>query len=73
MRKKIRPMGRIMLDLEPYLFELFIDHEMQMQEVFAQFLAWAEVHCEGAIPEYLDGTKPKLVRTNYGPKRRKRG
>lgn len=68
MKKKLRPMGKIMLDLEPLLFELVEDHEMQYQEVSAQILAWISVHYPEAIPEYLDGTHPVLKKFNYGPK-----
>ncbi len=67
-KKKIRPLGKIMLDLEPLLFEMVETHEMQLQEVFAQIYYWASVHYPDAIPEYLDGSAPKLKGIKYGPK-----
>lgn len=58
MKKKIRRMGDITLDLEPLLEELIDDHDLQYYEVLALVRGWLETHRPNAIEEYLDGTHP---------------
>jgi len=70
-KKKLRPLGKITLDMEPLLFEMVEGHEMQVHEIFAQIRAWAEVHYPDAIEEYMDGTNPTLKGVNYGPAKNK--
>lgn len=74
-KKKIRPLGDITTDMEKYLFEMFVDHELQKHEVFGIIDKWVDAHVE-KVPDaqeyYLDGTKPVLQGTFYGPKKKRR-
>lgn len=69
MKKKLRPVGHITLDLEKLYFELFTDHELQFHEVLGLLHAWAQVHHPECFETYLNGSKPELY---YGPNRRKK-
>lgn len=65
MKKKIRPAGDIMLDIEKLLFELHIDHDLQHGEVLYMINGWQKIHLPDHIETYVkDGTHPVL----YGPK-----
>ncbi len=59
-------MGHITTDMEPLLFEMMINHDLQLHEVFSLIKAWTEVHYPAAIEEYLDGTNPQLKGIKYG-------
>lgn len=64
-RKKLRPAGDIMLDMEKLLFELHIDHDLQHGEVLGLINQWQKIHVPGQIETYdSDGSHPVL----YGPK-----
>lgn len=81
-RKKLRPIGEIMCDIEKYLFE-FHDpegHDMQHQEVLSQIWWWQQTHVPGQAPVYTsDGSNPGLrfkvgYYPDYGPEKKvKRG
>lgn len=57
--KKIRPLGQVTEDMEPLLFEMMVDHEMQIHEVLGIIKQWAETHCDEAIEEYENGKIPR--------------
>jgi len=57
-KKKIRPTGKILLDMEPLLEELVDDHDLQWYDVLFLILGWLMVHRPSAQEEYLDGTRP---------------
>ena len=59
-KKKLRPLGQITTDLEQLLFEMGIDHQLQLHEIFGIIYMWAKIHCPDLIEEYTDGTTPKL-------------
>jgi hypothetical protein len=65
----IRPVGDITADLEPLLFELHMDHDMQHGEVLALINGWQKIHAPQQIEVYEDGTHPTLqvIETMYGP------
>jgi hypothetical protein len=63
-RKKIRPLGDILLDIEPYLDEL-MDHNLQWGDAFALLKSHLEIHHPGAQETYMNGTHPEFY---YGPK-----
>lgn len=52
MSKKLRPVGKITEDMEPLLFELVEDHELQRHEVLGLINAWIETHYPGALEEF---------------------
>lgn len=60
MAKRVRPLGDVALDLEPLLFELSIDHDMQHGEVLAQVYSWLKIHVPGQAEVYTKGGKPNL-------------
>lgn len=60
-RGKLRPLGKITTELEPLLFEMIEEHELQIHEIFGIIYIWAKVHCPEAIEEYEDGSTPELV------------
>lgn len=66
-KKKIRPTGKILLDMEPLLEELVDDHDLQWYDILFLVLGWLMVHRPAAQEEYLDGTKPVFY---YGHKER---
>jgi hypothetical protein len=63
--KIIRPLGKILLDIEPLLEEMVDGHDLQWSDVLALVHVWLEVHRPAAQEEYLDGTTPVF---KYGPK-----
>lgn len=65
-QKKLRRLGDITEDLEPLLFELAVDHDLQRGEILALIFNWINVHVPEAIEEYTDGSE---VEYYYGPKR----
>lgn len=61
---KLRRLGDITSDLEPLLFELAVDHDMQHGEILAQIYNWLIVHVPSQREEYVSGGSPIF----YGPK-----
>ena len=68
MAKKIRPLGDIMLDLEPLIFEMVEDHDLQFGDILNLVFGYMKVHCPDAQEEFLDGTHPVFF---YGTKEKK--
>ena len=66
-RKKLRPIGEVLLDLEPLILEM-VEHELQWGDVLNNIRGYLEIHCPGAQEEYIDGTNPEFY---YGPRREK--
>lgn len=75
-KKKLRKVGDIMLDLEPLLFELHEDHDMQHGEVLYLINGWQKIHVPEQIETYEDGSHPVFYgprpAENYGEKMRKK-
>lgn len=67
MKKKLRPLGDVLLDLEPLLLEMAVDHDLQWGDVLNIVKGYLEVHCPHAQEEYKDGGHPIF---HYGPKRK---
>lgn len=66
MRKtKIRPLGDILLDLEPLMLEMADAHGLQWGDILALVKSYLDIHCPHAQEEYTDGTNPIYY---YGPK-----
>lgn len=52
MKKKLRPLGDVLLDMEPLLFELTEGHGLQRGDVMALVSVWVETHFPSAIEEF---------------------
>lgn len=62
---KRRPLGIIMLDMEPLLEELTDTHESQWGDVLGLVYLWLMVHRPSARETYVDGSgHPQFY---YGP------
>lgn len=57
MKKKIRPLGKILLDLEPYYLEM-ADHDIQWSDFMGLLYVYLMVHLPNHQEEYDDGTVP---------------
>ena len=67
MKTKLRPVGKITSELEPLLFELALDHDLQHGEILALIHAWLMIHVHSQEETYTeDGTKPIYY---YGPRK----
>lgn len=65
-QKKIRPLGAVMLDLEPLIEELIYEHDLQWSDVLGLVYAYLMAHCPSARETYIDdGSHPQYY---YGPK-----
>lgn len=65
--KQLRPLGDIMLDMEPLLIEMVDGHDLQWAEVLNLVRGYLEVHLPSGQEEYTDGTRPVFF---YGPERK---
>jgi hypothetical protein len=64
-KKKLRPMGEILLDLETILQEMCYDHDLQWGDVLNMTKGYLEVHAPEAQEQYVeDGSSPAFY---YGP------
>lgn len=60
--KKLRKVGNILLDMEPFLEELVVNHELQLGELLSLINCWVHIHAPHAVEEYLDGSpSPKFT------------
>jgi hypothetical protein len=66
MKKKLRPLGTVLLDLEDVLLEMAIDHDLQWGDVLNLVRGYLEVHCPGSREQYTQGGNPEFY---YGPSR----
>lgn len=64
MKKRIRPLGKILLEIEPLILELAEDHDLQYGDLLGLLYTYMMVHLPGAKEEYEDGTSPVFY---YGP------
>lgn len=67
-KKKLRPVGEIMFDVEDVLNELCVDHDMQWHEVLGLVHASLRVHFPESRETYMDDTHPEFW---YGQKQKK--
>ena len=58
--KKLRPLGDVTMDMEPLLFEMSIDHDLQHGEVLAKIYSWLKIHVPNQGEEYMSGGSPDL-------------
>ena len=65
MKKKIRPLGKILLDAELLINEAIDSHDIQLGDLLALVKSHCEIHRQDCIEEYTDGTKPVFY---YGHK-----
>lgn len=54
----LRPAGEVLLEMEPLLFELVQDHEIQKGELLALISRWVDIHYPSAIEVYEDDSVP---------------
>jgi hypothetical protein len=62
---KLRPLGKVLLDMEPLLEELVDRHELQHGEILALVDVWLSIHRPDCREQYVDGGSPHM---KYGPK-----
>ena len=63
-KKKLRPLGHTLLDLEKLLLEMTVDHDLQWGDVLNIVRGYLEVHVPGAQEKYIAGGNPVFY---YGP------
>jgi hypothetical protein len=63
-KKKLRPLGHTLLDLEKLLLEMTVDHDLQWGDVLNLVRGYLEVHVPGAQEQYTAGGSPIFY---YGP------
>jgi hypothetical protein len=64
-KNKLRPLGNVLLDLEPLLLEMAIDHDLQWGDILNLVHGYLQVHCPHAQEVYVDdGKNPEFY---YGP------
>ena len=66
-RAAVRPLGQITGDLEPLLFELVCNHELQFGEVLALVHSWLQIHAPQAQEIYNDGSGSPIY--SYSPQK----
>ncbi len=65
-KNKIRPIGHVLLDMEPLLLEMVEEQDLQLGDVLNLIRGYLEVHAPNCIETYLDDTQPVFY---YGPKK----
>lgn len=65
-KKKLRPLGHTLLDLEKLLLEMTVDHDLQWGDVLNLVRGYLEVHVPGAQEKYTAGGSPIFY---YGPQK----
>lgn len=70
MPKKLRPLGEILLDLEPIIDEMIEGHDLQFGDVLGIVLLHLQVHHRGAQEEYDEGGHPQFF---YGSEKESKG
>lgn len=62
MKKKLRPVGEIKLELEKLFEELVDEHGYQMGDLLGEPLLWVPVHRPDCIETYVkDGQNPRFA------------
>ena len=64
-KKKLRPMGEILLELEPLILEMVYNQGLQNGDIYGILNKYLEVHCPSSLETYDNGEHPILY---YGPK-----
>jgi hypothetical protein len=64
MKKKLRPLGKTLLDLEVLMLEMAVDHDLQWGDILNLVRGYLEVHCPQAQEQYTAGGNPVFY---YGP------
>lgn len=62
--KNLRPLGQILLDIEPYLLEM-ADHDLQWGDYYGLLRSYLEIHLPDQQETYYDDTNPEFF---YGHK-----
>lgn len=57
-KRRLRPVGDVLTDLEPFLLELGVTHALQHGEILNLVRGYLEIHIPGGVEEYEDGSKP---------------
>ena len=65
MKKKLRPLGHILLDVEELILEMN-EHDLQWGDYFGLLKSYLEIHLPDAQEKYVDGGFPEFY---YGPRR----
>lgn len=64
-REKLRPLGEILLEVEPLILEMVTQHDLQHGDILYLIKGYLDVHCPAAREIYEeDGSSPTL---KYGP------
>lgn len=67
-KKKIRPLGDILLEIEPLLLEAVEGHNLQHGDIYGLLRSYLEIHLPNHREVYTeDGSSPVFF---YGPKDR---
>jgi len=64
--KRVRPLGQITTEFEPFILEMAVDHDMQWGEILNIVYGYLRIHCPGAQEQYTAGGNPEFY---YGPER----
>jgi len=68
MSRKLRPLGQVTQDMEPLLFEMCDDHDLQHGEILGLVKAWLDIHYPAGREEYVDGSGHPVVKiVEYRP------
>jgi hypothetical protein len=62
--RRLRPLGTVLLELEPLILEMVEGHELQHGDVLNLVRGYLEVHCPDAREEYVNGGSPVFY---FGP------
>ena len=55
--KQLRPLGDILLDIEPFILEM-ADHNIQHSDYYGLLFGYLEMHLPALKEEFTDGTRP---------------
>ncbi len=66
-KTKLRPLGDVMLDMEPLIEEMMVGHDLQHGEVMDLVYGYLQRHYPSSREEYEDGDE---IEYYYGPKRK---
>jgi len=57
-KQRIRPMGEILLEMEPLIQEAMDSHDLQWGDMMGLMHHYLMVHYPNAMEKYVDGTSP---------------
>jgi hypothetical protein len=64
-KKKLRPLGHILLDMEPLILEMVLDHDLQHGDLLYLLKGYLDAHCCESVEQYTDGSGSPVL--YYGP------